>query len=206
MTQSKSLILAVDDEPHMLELMKRILEPTGYEVITASDGMQALALVAEKHPELVLLDIKMPGKLGTEVLQEVVRHHQDSAVIMVTAVGDIKSAVDAMKMGAFDYLMKPFDPDQMGICVQKALERRRLLLENRAYQDKLGKQLSALNDLFQSHLNLRKEVEESYLRLFERIAKLARELESLRKEAESYSTWIQIPPAERHADPKPPPG
>ncbi len=197
MTQSKPLILTVDDEPHVLQLMKRILEPAGYAVIEAGEGNQVLALVSEKNPELVLLDIRMPGKTGTEVLQEITTRHPDTAVIIATGVGDAKTAIEAMKAGAFDYLMKPFDPDQVVACVQKALEKRRLLLENRAYQATIARQLNALNNLFQSHLKLRSEVEERYSRLADHIAKLVVELDDLHKESENFKTWMQTPPAER---------
>ncbi len=197
MTQSKPLILTVDDELNVLQLMKRILEPAGYEVIRASDGSQALTLVSEKNPDLVLLDMRMPGKTGMEVLQEVTTRHPDTAVIMATGVGDTKTMIEAMKMGAFDYLMKPFDMNQVLVCVQNALERRRLLLENRTHQATVERQLNALNNLFQSYLKIRSEVEEGYSQLADHISKLAVELDDLRKESEKFKVFLQTPPFER---------
>ena len=90
MSEKKPLILVVDDEPDVVQLVKRVLELEGYEVITTADGDQALALVSERNPELVLLDIKMPGKSGIEVLEELRAHHEDMAVIMASGIGEMK--------------------------------------------------------------------------------------------------------------------
>ncbi len=192
MTEGKATILVVDDEEQVRKLLRRILEEAGYDV-----DQEALDLVAESEPALVVLDIKMPGKSGLEVLEELKANHPDTAVIMATAVGDVNIAVDAMREGALDYLTKPFNVNELVISVARALERRRLILENRNYQLSLDRQLTALNNLFQTHLRLREDVEEVYNRLAVNLAKLSEEIQTVAKEAEAERKRIQIPPAER---------
>jgi len=205
--QTKPLILAVDDEPDICQLMKRILESAGYyEVITATNGNQALALVAERNPDLVLLDIKMPGKSGTEVFQELRGNHPDIGVIMATAVGDVNIAIDTLKEGSFDYLVKPFNVNELVISVAGALEKRRLILENRDYQLNLERkvaeqtqllqqkvrELTALNNLFVTYLNQGFEAAETYGRLANGIIKAAGEIQATAKEAKAHKLASEI--------------
>ena len=100
-------IMAVDDEPVILTILKRILEPEGYEVVTASDGLSALVLLDKRKPDLVLLDIMMPGLDGFQVLDSI-RERFDVPVIMLTARCDQESLVETLKTGADDYIRKPF--------------------------------------------------------------------------------------------------
>jgi len=90
-----------------------------------------------KDFDLVLMDIKMPGLSGMETLSQMVIDHPDTSVVMLTAVADVKIAVEAMKQGAYDYITKPFDLDDLSLRVRRALERRKLVLENREYQRRL---------------------------------------------------------------------
>ncbi len=186
-------------------------QSAGYSAITASDGSQALGLVAERNPGLVLLDIKMPGKSGTEVLQELRTNHPDTTVIMVTAVADMDVAINAMREGAFDYLTKPFNMNELLISVKRALERRRLILENRDYQLNLEKrvaeqtqlleqkvrELTALNNLFVTYLNQGFETAEIYGRLASGIIKMAEEIQMLAKEAEARKVEVHTSPVGR---------
>ncbi len=103
----RACIMAVDDEPTILRVLKRILEPEGYEVILASDGSSALALLDERKPDLVILDIMMPGLDGFQVLDSI-RERFDVPVIMLTARCDQESLVKTLKTGADDYVRKPF--------------------------------------------------------------------------------------------------
>jgi len=103
----RACIMAVDDEPTILRVLKRILEPEGYEVILASDGSSALALLDERKPDLVILDIMMPGLDGFQVLDSI-RERFDVPVIMLTARSDQESLVTTLKTGADDYIRKPF--------------------------------------------------------------------------------------------------
>jgi DNA-binding NtrC family response regulator len=120
-------ILVVDDEEIVVRSCVRILARGGYGVETANDGAEALRRMEERPCDLVILDIMMPRMDGVEVLRRVKETHPETEVIMVTGLSQIDSAVKCMKLGAFDYLPKPFDPDQLLGVVEAALERQRLL-------------------------------------------------------------------------------
>lgn len=119
-------ILIVDDEEIVLKSCLRILRGDDYEIDTASDGLSALNLVNEKDYDVLILDIKMPKMDGIEVLRRVKEVHPGIDVIMITGLHDISTAVQAMKLGALDYLPKPFEPDQLKMLVEKAFGRRAL--------------------------------------------------------------------------------
>ena len=123
-------ILVVDDEEVVVKSCLRILEGRDLLLESAGNGPDALHRIEENPYDLVILDIMMPGMDGLEVLQRVKESHPDIDVIMITGLSQIDVAVRAMKLGAFDYLPKPFDPDQLTIIVDRALERRRLMREN----------------------------------------------------------------------------
>jgi DNA-binding NtrC family response regulator len=123
-------ILVVDDEEIVIRSCLRILGDGDYEVEAVQDGSQALRKVDESHYDVLILDIMMPKIDGMEVLQRVKEAHPDIDVIMITGLSQIETAVRSMKLGAFDYLPKPFDPDELKLVVERALERRRLLQEN----------------------------------------------------------------------------
>ncbi len=123
-------ILVVDDEEIGIRSCLRILGESGYEVEAVQSGGGALRKVEENRYDVMILDIMMPRMDGLEVLQRVKETHPDIDVIMVTGLSQIETAVRAMKLGAFDYLPKPFDPDELKLVVERALERRRLMQEN----------------------------------------------------------------------------
>ena len=123
-------ILVVDDEEIVLASCRRTLGNGERVVHTASSGTEALARLEEGQYDVVLLDIKMPDLDGLEVLQRLKESHPDVEVVMVTGLSQIETAVRSMKLGAFDYLPKPFDPDELVVVVVRALEHRRLLPEN----------------------------------------------------------------------------
>ena len=122
-------ILIVDDEPFNLELLAQELRDLGYDIARARDGVEALARAESYRPDLVLLDYMMPGMNGLEVLQELRKGESDVPVVMVTAHGSIDVAVQAMKLGAHDFIPKPFEPDHIALVVRKALEHGRLTRE-----------------------------------------------------------------------------
>ncbi|MDR3556759.1 MAG: sigma-54 dependent transcriptional regulator [Syntrophobacteraceae bacterium] len=125
-------LLIVDDEQDMVRLLKRVLEPDlGCEVRTALSGEAALAILEKDPVGLVLLDVKMPGMDGLEVLERIRRDHPWLTVVMMTAHGTISLAVQAIKTGAYDFITKPFDHEALLWHLTKALERSRLLRENR---------------------------------------------------------------------------
>jgi response regulator RpfG family c-di-GMP phosphodiesterase len=137
MSESTPRILIVDDEESIREGVSRKLESEGYSCTIAASGRAALDEAARQDFDLVLMDIKMPGLSGMDVLPRLLAVHPDSSVVMITAVNDTQTAVQAMKLGALDYVTKPFDVDSLMMRVEKALERRKLVLENREYQSRL---------------------------------------------------------------------
>ena len=123
-------ILVVDDEEIVCLSCQRILSEEGYDVQTRLSGPEALKLLAEEPFDLAIVDLKMPGMDGLEVLQAIKRDYPHVPVIMITGYATVESAVEAMKSGALDYLPKPFTPDEVAVVVKKALEARSMLLEN----------------------------------------------------------------------------
>jgi DNA-binding NtrC family response regulator len=126
----KARILVVDDEEIVVRSCLRILGGGDYVVDAAQNGAEALQKIEETPYDVIVLDIMMPKIDGMEVLQRVKEAHPDIEVIMVTGLSQIETAVRSMKLGAFDYLPKPFDPDELKLVVERALERRHLLQEN----------------------------------------------------------------------------
>ncbi|MFO7709169.1 MAG: sigma-54 dependent transcriptional regulator [Desulfobacterales bacterium] len=127
---NRTRILIVDDELIMRESLAGWLERDGHEVSTAASGEAALSMCAEKRFDILLLDIKMEGLSGLEVLRRLKESDPDVAVVMITAYGSIASAIDAMKNGAFDYLLKPFDPNELGVLIGKIIRHQQQSREN----------------------------------------------------------------------------
>jgi two-component system nitrogen regulation response regulator NtrX len=123
-------VLIVDDEPSICTSLEGILGDEGYEVSSAPDGETALRLVEEESPDLVLLDIWMPGRDGLEVLAELKRRRPALPVVMISGHGTIETAVKATKLGAFDFIEKPLDMDKILLTVRNALQMSRLTEEN----------------------------------------------------------------------------
>jgi DNA-binding NtrC family response regulator len=118
----KNKLLVVDDEHLIRWSLEQNLKKQGYEVVTAGSGEDALRLVREEQPDLVLLDIQLPGISGIDVLEKIKEHDEEIIVVMVTANSGLENAVTAMRLGAYDYISKPFNLDEMSIVVKKALE------------------------------------------------------------------------------------
>ena len=136
-TQSDATILIVDDETNTRKLLHRLIENAGYSCIEASSTEQALHELGIDRVELVILDIKMPGKSGVELLPEVRAKYPDTAVIMATAINNTQTAIQCIMQGAYDYITKPFDLDEVTLSIDRALQKRRLKLESRDYQQHL---------------------------------------------------------------------
>jgi two-component system response regulator HydG len=126
----KSRALIVDDDPGARATLDALLKRAGYAVDTASDGARALAIANARTPDVVVTDLKMPGMDGMELLAELRARHRNVPVIVVTAFGDIASAVAAMRAGAADFLTKPIDFPMLTVTMQRALELRALRNES----------------------------------------------------------------------------
>ena len=135
-------IMVVDDETAMRESLAGWLHREGYGVETAPSGQEALDLLDQRGCDLMLADIKMPGMDGLELLDRVRAKHPEVMVVMITAYGSIDTAVAAMKRGARDYLLKPFDPEQLMMLVGKLAEHRLLMAENLELKERLAEQES----------------------------------------------------------------
>ncbi|MCP4650972.1 MAG: sigma-54-dependent Fis family transcriptional regulator [PVC group bacterium] len=127
---NKEYILVVDDERGMREYLKKLLTDNGYAVVVANNGMEALTQIEKKIPVLAIIDFKMPGMDGLELLAKIKEVHQQITVIMMTAYGTMENAIKAMKLGAYDYLNKPFELDEISLVIDKAFEKKRLEEEN----------------------------------------------------------------------------
>ena len=123
-------ILIVEDELIMRESLAGWLERDGHAVKAAASGEEALEKIKEAHFDILLVDIKMEGMSGLDVLRRVKESDPDSEVVMITAYGSIPSAIEAMKDGAFDYMLKPFDPNELGVLIEKIIQHQEQAREN----------------------------------------------------------------------------
>jgi DNA-binding NtrC family response regulator len=124
-------ILVVDDDPLLRDFLAETLNRTGYSVSLASTGEEALEKIRKEDCDIILSDVRMPNMDGMELLKTAKNSLPDAKVVMMTAYGTVQNAVEAMKLGAFDYVMKPFSIDEIELVLQRAIEHRQLLLENR---------------------------------------------------------------------------
>src|SRR3954469_22766224 len=126
MLPEKKQVLIVDDEPNLRKILAAQLSRDGYDVLTADDGEQGLSMLREHHIDMVITDLKMPKVDGMTLLREALREEPDLPIVMITAHGTVDTAVEALKLGAFDYLTKPFDKDEVRQVVAKALKTKEL--------------------------------------------------------------------------------
>lgn len=131
---SRESIVVIDDDYAMRLSCRKILEKSGFLVETFEDGVQGLEGVARLKPGLVVVDLKMPGMSGLEVIGRVHAIDPDIILVVITGYATIDTAVEAMKSGAYDFLPKPFAPDELRLIVNRGFERRRLVLEGRQYE------------------------------------------------------------------------
>jgi two-component system response regulator HydG len=136
--KEKARIIVVDDEENHRAMLRAVLQDAGYEVAEAGDGPEAIRAVEQEPFDLILLDIRMDTMDGIEALNEIRKISPFVPVLMMTAYASVKTAVEALKAGAFDYLTKPLDIDELKILVEKALEHYHLREENLALKERLG--------------------------------------------------------------------
>src|SRR3972149_4809713 len=130
-------ILVVDDEQHVRNSLATWFREEGYDVSVAASGKEALATLTREGTNILLVDIKMPGMDGLELQHKVRELAPDATIIIMTAYASVETAVQALKDGAYDYIVKPFDPEGVSRLVHKAAERYSLMAENRALRERL---------------------------------------------------------------------
>jgi len=136
-TMDKKTILVVEDDPNVGESIRLLLKKRGYETLLASNGKEALPLFRQETVDLVITDLVMPKMDGIELLEEVKRLRPETEVIVISAQGTIEKAVQAIKLGAFDFIEKPINPRVISLVVERALEKQTLVLQNRDLRSKL---------------------------------------------------------------------
>ena len=151
--QAQETILVVDDEESVCELLKQILTGEGYRVITAADGEEALFKLSEESPQVMTLDDKMPGMSGMEALARLSQDQPGVCIIMVTAVTDASSTVEAMKMGALDYITKPFEREEVVQKVRRAIQSWWQLQQKRQSPAKLRDSITEHTERMQSRFD-----------------------------------------------------
>lgn len=144
-------ILIIDDEENMRHSLSLILEQEGYEVAASENGKKALDILLSKTFDLILCDIRMPEMDGITFLKEFYRTNCKSTIIMMSAYGNIDTALEAMKLGAYDYISKPFKADEIILTIKKAEERERLKLENLRLREEVLKEYSFANIITRSN-------------------------------------------------------
>src|SRR6185436_20626038 len=141
-TEAAPYCLIVDDEPRLRQVMVHLMRSDGFQCIEAGNGIEALEQLEKYDVTLVLSDLRMPKMDGFELLREIRARFPDAAVVMITAVADVEIAVNCLAIGAADYVIKPYQLEDVRARVAQALEKRRLILENRDYQERLEERVA----------------------------------------------------------------
>lgn len=147
---TKSPILIVDDDASQRRLIEFWLQEEGYRTVTADDGSAGLRAFLQHEPSLVITDVRMPGMSGLDLLSRIKADNPDTPFILITAFGTVDDAVEAMKLGASDYILKPLKPDELKLDVRRAFERKQLVDENRYLRNLAGSTLGFENIVAQS--------------------------------------------------------
>jgi len=162
----KGMVLIVDDEPDTLEIIRKLLQFEGFEVFIASSGEEGIQRVAEEHPEVVLMDINLPGINGNEALRRLKKIRPFPSVVMLTAYATVDNAIQALKEGASDFVKKPFENDHLIHIVHQSLEKYRTLREKERLEEEVQR-LSITDDLtgLYNHRHFFKTLEAELVRL-----------------------------------------
>ena len=151
MVRNKKKILVVEDDEYVLGSIKSVLDDEGYRVSTASNGLEALSFYRKEPFDLVISDLKMPQMDGFELLKQLKLEYPEIFLIMMTAYGSVRTAVEAMKIGAYDYLTKPVSAEEMRLVVQRVFEKQNLIIENMTLRKELEERFSFHNIIGKSH-------------------------------------------------------
>ncbi|GEM_PF-1417431 len=193
----QAVILVVDDEAGIRQLFKENLEEVGYVCKVCGSGHDALDLLAQEPVDLALVDMIMPGMSGMDLFRHMQAKHADVGVVFVTAMGEVQLAVDTMRAGAYDFVTKPVQFQQLVQCVQHALDKRKTQREESGRKAKLEKELdlkasevekrareiTALNQMFQSYLHRDIDMAEMAKRVAQVAERTSDELRKLADEA-----------------------
>ena len=171
---NENLILVVDDEEPIRRILVRLLERNGYPSASATDAEDAMLRLKEQDFSLVLTDMDMPGSSGLDLIMQINQAHPDTATVMVTGMDDAKLAHTALDIGAYGYIIKPFEPTEILINVANALRRRGLEIENRAHRVRLEQMIKERTaELWEAIARLEKAEKEVRLSREETIQRLA---------------------------------
>jgi putative two-component system response regulator len=138
----RTTVLVVDDEEGIRKALERFLTRLGYQVVVAANATEALERLAADRPQTMLCDIRMPDTSGVELLPKVLAQDPDLAVIMLTAIDEPRTAIECLKLGAYDYLIKPVDLDELELALQHALRQRQLELDRRQLEQWLAREVA----------------------------------------------------------------
>ena len=152
-------VLVVDDDRHMRDVLQEVFLSSGYRCQLAGNGREGVAAFEAERPQLCVTDVNMPVMDGVAFLKAVRELDADAAVLVLTGVGDVQTAVETLKHGAFDFLVKPVNLDELLIAAERALERRQLLIERREYQTLLEQRVAEATRDLQATLQ---ELEQTY--------------------------------------------
>src|SRR5256884_1939273 len=138
----RTTVLVVDDEDGIRQALTRFLTRLGYDVQAASNAKEALQLLPAHHPQAMLCDIRMPETSGVELLPKVLAQDPDLAVLMLTAIDEPRTAIECLKLGAYDYLIKPVDLEELELSLQHALRQRQLEVDRRELEQWLAREVA----------------------------------------------------------------
>jgi DNA-binding NtrC family response regulator len=185
------LILVVDDEDGIRQALNRFLTRLGYRVAEASDATVALTQIGEVHPQAMLCDIRMPNMTGVELVPKALASDADLAITMLTAIDEPRTAIECMKLGAYDYLIKPVDLDELDISLQGSLRRRQLVIDRRELEQWLAREVAVRTRELEERTDVIQEIAldalaaaKDWSKAGEAVERLAQELGVSRDEVE----------------------
>jgi putative two-component system response regulator len=209
--EKRELILIVDDEEAVRRMLKKVVERRGYRADTAGSLKEAWEKLGAQEFELVLADVNMPGGSGLELLNQITEHHPDTATVMVTGIDDPNLAARALDEGAYGYVIKPFELNEITIAISNALKRRALTIENRMYrehleeivQERTDELWKAVSQLERAHLKIRKSQEDTVYRLSiaaefrddetaNHIQRMSRYCALLARKVDDNEEWVEL--------------